>query len=347
MKTSALVPALVLLAAGCAGGPSPASLPLAGALPEALSPHPVGARAKDIFFSGYLNDPALNNPGMLGVYPATTNGNVAPPRVISGSKTAFGTPETAIIDTIGQIWTCSFGTGEIVAFAPNAKGNVAPVVTITGSKVDLNGCGGMALAANESIYASSFDSLTNPPSVNVYPASADNNTAPTAQYIGSSTKLWDPSGLAFDSSGKLYVGVQSPPGVAVFGNTAGNVAPLALIQGSKTKMQVAYAVAIDPTTQNVLVADEYSNAIFVFKAGANGNVAPIATISGANTKLNNPYGVAVDNAGYIYVGNCPQKAPEVGSITVYKPGSKGNVAPVQLIAGTNVKLTCVGGLTVK
>ncbi len=338
---------LVAALAGCGQPPQTAYLPAPGsAFPAQRLAHPSGARAQHIYFAGNDNSAHPWGAPEIGVFAATATGNTAAIDVIKGSNTQLASPEIAIPDHNGRIWTCSFGYNNVEAFAPGASGNATPAVEIVGSKVPLNACGGMTLASNGTIYALSFGSVPggSPPAILLWPAGSNGNASPQSSYSGSKTGLTEPSGVALDAAGRVYV--SSGSSIEVFGSSKGNVAPLYKISGSATGLWSPEEIAIDPSTQHLLVADEYFKKISVFAAGAHGNVAPIETITGSATGLDSPYGVAIDPAGYIYVGNCPQSAPHIGSIEVFAPGAKGNASPVQRIVGKTANLTCVSGLTV-
>ena len=75
------------------------------------------------------------------------------------------------------------------------------------------------------------------------------------------------------------------------------------------------------------------------------NEAPVATIAGSKTLLDDPAGVAVDSDGNLYVANAQgnpfsaKKNIEKGSVTVYRAGSNGNVAPIATISGSRTGLS--------
>jgi hypothetical protein len=71
------------------------------------------------------------------------------------------------------------------------------------------------------------------------------------------------------------------------------------------------------------------------------------TIVGPHTKLLFPLGVAADSKGNIYVANigCGGSLGN-GSITVYRPGSSGDVAPIRVIKGDRTGLLCPAGVAV-
>lgn len=71
----------------------------------------------------------------------------------------------------------------------------------------------------------------------------------------------------------------------------------------------------------------------------------LQTISGYYTGLSRPYGIAVDPVnGDIYVANGFGGSTTAGSITVYAPGSNGNVPPLAEISGSSTGLKEPAGL---
>jgi hypothetical protein len=71
------------------------------------------------------------------VFPANSNGNVAPSAVISGSNTMLSNPIKIRVDSSGGIYVADLGVGGILYFAPGSNGNVAPEYVISGSNTDL------------------------------------------------------------------------------------------------------------------------------------------------------------------------------------------------------------------
>jgi hypothetical protein len=143
-------------------------------------------------------------------------------------------------------------------------------------------------------------------SVTEYPAFANGNVAPVATIAGPSsgtdnTLIFHPFDVALDSKGNIYV--------ANFGG--GPIFPGCGLDGC--------------------------GSITEYKVGSNGNVAPIARIAGDKTRLANPAGIVLDPAGNIFVANSfggPARCSSFGcgSVTEYKAGSNGNVAPIATIA---------------
>jgi DNA-binding beta-propeller fold protein YncE len=169
----------------------------------------------------------------------------------------------------------------------------------------------------------------------VWSAGSNGNVKPAATIAGSATQLNAPAGIAFGIGGNIFVtnGIGS---VTVYArNARGNAAPLRTIAGSATGLALPRAIAFDASGKRFYVANARAGgSITAYGVNATGNSAPAMKIAGAKTGLNSPSGVAIDAAGYVYVSNLPQNGN--GFVTVYAPGSNGNVAPVQRIAGNKV-----------
>jgi DNA-binding beta-propeller fold protein YncE len=119
-----------------------------------------------------------------------------------------------------------------------------------------------------------------------------------------------------------------PPSITVFDRTAsGNMAPLRVIRGPKTRLNWPAGIAVDPERGELFVANDTGDAILVFAADASGDVAPIRTIEGPDTTLDSPGGVFLDTTHYeLWVSNYGNN-----SLTVYSPAANGNVAPLRTI----------------
>ncbi len=149
--------------------------------------------------------------------------------------------------------------------------------------------------------------------------------------------------------GSIYVTNPSTNTVAIYpANATGNVPPVEIIGGSKTRLASPTGIAVDGNGR-IYVLNSGTSAITVYAlldigviGGGPGllNQAPIAVIAGPKTKLKHPVALAVDGSGDIYVANqaggpvVPGEKLRQGTITVYPAGSKGNVAPSTTIKGS-------------
>jgi hypothetical protein len=136
-------------------------------------------------------------------------------------------------------------------------------------------------------------------SITAYASTASGNARPILTLSGSKTNLNKPVGIAFDSSGKLYVvnhGLQVSSITIYSQGASGNVAPIGTIEGSQTHLRAQLnqpdyptgAIAIDSTNGHLFVgrvSGEHSplpNNVLVFNLNARGNAAPIDSIGSAN-----------------------------------------------------------------
>jgi hypothetical protein len=168
-------------------------------------------------------------------------------------------------------------------------------------------------------------------SVTVYNAASNGNVPPIATISGSNTGLTNPTGIAVDSVGQIYVAVQGS--ILVFAaNANGNVSPVATISGPNTGIGSLEGLVLDATGRIYAANNGSGNppgGVLVFEGGANGNVAPIATIGGTHPGILLAWGIAVDNVGRIYVAN--SAIFHHGEIDVFASGANGDVAPIAII----------------
>ncbi|HEY1882446.1 MAG TPA: hypothetical protein VGG51_05335 [Candidatus Cybelea sp.] len=114
----------------------------------------------------------------------------------------------------------------------------------------------------------------------------------------------------------------------------GNVAPTAIVGGSKTNLDQPDALAIDSASGTFFVANgNYGDhRILIFPKNSNGNVAP-KVLGGSSVPIQNTEGLAVDAHGELYVSDYTAKA-----IYVFAAGASGNTAPIRTIAGVATEL---------
>jgi hypothetical protein len=83
-----------------------------------------------------------NGNGAVTVYAASANGNVAPLRTISGSKTGLYQP-FGIAVRGPSLYVANEAGYTVTVYSSSAKGNVAPTSTLAGSNTGLNGPAGI------------------------------------------------------------------------------------------------------------------------------------------------------------------------------------------------------------
>ena len=145
----------------------------------------------------------------------------------------------------------------------------------------------------------------------------------------------------------LYVADETNNSVLVYAEGAtGNATPIQTISGSYTGLSHPIDVAVD-ASRDIYVANQRRKSVTVYSAGATGNVAPIQTISGSMTKIFTPFGIALNPLnGNIYVASFHdgRGGDRDGRVTIYPPGSSGNISPIGIIKGKRTGLDDPGEL---
>jgi hypothetical protein len=337
-RTALLLPALIL---GCSRISQP------HLSPPPAPPPPTG----EIFVT------ISNLDNAVIAFPPGASGNVSPSLHIGQVLTASGVAR----DFSGRLYVTNDRLRTISIFAPGGDGDAPPIATIGGGNTRLDWPDAIALDASGKIYVANVTNVGSFDSINVYAAGAHGNVAPIATISGAATRLYAPSGIALDFSGKIYVtngggDSKSPPNVTVYPpNADGDVAPISIIGGSRTGLITPSGIAVDASGA-IYVANsgrEFPSpgTVQVYAAGSNGNAAPIATIRGAATHLHGPTAIAVDSSGRIYVANHYEEPPEYrgnvmiwDTVTVFAAHSRGDVAPIAEISGPHTGLNGPDGV---
>lgn len=172
----------------------------------------------------------------IAVYSSTSNGNVAPTRVIGGSATtiAQSSPNQIALDSAGNIYVpggVPLFPDSILVFNSSATGNVLPTSTLTGAATMLDDVVGIALDGAGNIYLANGSAMGSTPSILEFSAGSTGNTAPMRTISGGATTMNAIGNLGVDSAGNIYL--LTPNGILKFATGAtGNVAPAATITTS-------------------------------------------------------------------------------------------------------------------
>jgi hypothetical protein len=275
-----------------------------------------------------------NNPtgelGTISEYAETATGNVAPTSVIANHN--------------GGPVAIAFSSKEGIGFANGGitSGGQFGVETFSLAGDFLTGIEGFAkhTATNAVAFDSKgqlFVSASLPEGIRAIEVFARGyNNSRTGGKVRPKRTISDEGGVAIDSNNLLYVANSTTATIDIFPSGSGTMQ--AQIGGSNTGLVAPGTVAVDASF-NVYVFDPKTDTISEFAAGATGNVAPIRTISGSNTGLSDGQGfnlgLAVSKtSGDIFVSN-----PGSNSIVVFAATARGNVAPIQTIAGSATQLS--------
>jgi hypothetical protein len=269
--------------------------------------------------------------------------------LLSALVSAFA--DTASIATPKYaIFVANFGGNYITIYPIGSNGNVAPVATIDGAATMLTGPEGIALDSKAHIFVLNvFVNYSRPRdggSVTEFAAGSRGNVSPIATIAGPRTLLRSVQSISVDSNDNIYVGAgePAPPGVRVFAaKSNGDVIPRANIGGLETGLQNTFGLATDLNGRLFAANDSGDNnySVFAFPDSGDGNMKPGVTIGGSETGLGSPAGVALDSRGNIYVANAGRYSYGSNfpaSIKVFASGSRGNVAPIATIVGSDTGL---------
>jgi hypothetical protein len=119
------------------------------------------------------------------------------------------------------------------------------------------------------------------------------------------------------------------PQIAIFARLADGAArPVRQIHGQQTMLsRTVHAIAYDEIHDEIVVPQQFAQAILTFRGGTNGEEPPVRIIHGPATQLEAPDRLGIDPVNNdIYV-------PESGRLLVYPREANGNVAPSRIIEG--------------
>ena len=128
------------------------------------------------------------------------------------------------------------------------------------------------------------------------------------------------------------------PQIAAFARLAGeNTAPTRTLEGQKTLIsRTMHDIAYDPTHDEIVVNSPLTQAILVFRGGANGEEPPLRVIQGPKTQILGVGAldkVTVDpETGEIYIPTARH------NILVFPYGAKGDVEPVRVLGGSDTQI---------
>lgn len=314
-------------------------------------------------------------PKGIAVYPplGTSSGilDEAPVAAIAGAKTLLDDPAAIAVDPSGTIYVANelggpvvrgepLDHGRLTVYAAGSKGNVAPIVTITGARTGLAYPLGIVLDSDDNIYvtntetANTGDDAQYNASITIYPAGSTGDAQPVAIITGNDTDLDYPRAIALDSSRNIYVtgyvnGLANAIDIYPAGSD-GDVSPAAIIAGADTGLTDAAAIALDSGGSlfvlNVYGGPANGGSITVYPDGSGGDTVPTTTITSSFTGLESASGIAVDSSGKIYVAHESGGADGDGSIAIYSLGSYATSPPIATIAGDNTGLSNPFGIGV-
>ena len=249
-----------------------------------------------------------------------------PTPTASPTPTPTPTPTSGPAPTSGTTYLLTNGASPygIDAFAPNANGAATPVSSFTFSSNSY--IPGITVDATGRVYVVTSGGIIS------FAYGATGSATPSTT-LTTVTAGW---GLAIDPSDNLVVTDYNHNLVDFFAPGAnGSAAPIKQISGSSTQINYPYQAAFDGNGNLYVLNANIPSSITEYSAASiagSGTIdaAPIATITSSSSALDGPEGLAVDSTGRIYVGNSANN-----TISVFAPGSNGNVAPAATLSGNS------------
>ena len=229
----------------------------------------------------------------LVVFPREANGNVAPKRILHTPHRVYN---IAVDEGHGEMFVTVEYPPEIVVYKKDAMGDVPPLRRIRGDRTGLDAPHGIAVdEKNQLLYVTTWGHHSNyripgtgafyPPAIKVYPLNATDDTPPVRVITGDKTQLNWPAAVKLNpDNGDLYVANDINQSILVFANAAtaqGNMAPVRVLKGDKTRLRNPTGLSLDRKNQELWVSNLGSASATAYPLMANGNVAPIRVIRSA------------------------------------------------------------------
>ena len=130
------------------------------------------------------------------------------------------------------------------------------------------------------------------------------------------------------TGGGVSYGKFEPPSITMYPIDAeGDVAPLRIIEGPRTRLNWPAHVWVDSERGEFYVANDADDSILVFRVTDSGDAAPTRVLRGPKTQIRNPTGVFLDSENdELWVSNMGNHRA-----TVYPRDAHGDVAPLRVI----------------
>jgi DNA-binding beta-propeller fold protein YncE len=283
----------------------------------------------------------------ISIHAITAKGNDKPLRVIKGSKTQLNWPTGLAFDPDRrELFVANDMGPSILVFDADAVGNAAPKRVLKGPRTGLAHPTSVSLdLKNGELWVANFGGH----SATAYPIVASGDTAPlrtirAAPASAPSLMIGNPGALTYDSKREeiLVPNCVAHPQIAVFARAANDNAPRTrAIEGQDTMLgRTMHGIDYDEVRDEIVVPQQFGQAILVFKGSASGETKPIRVIQGSRTMLTALDRLAVDSVNHeVYV-------PEGDRVLVFDLLANGDVAPKRVLGGPDTGFTAAGAVAI-
>ena len=156
------------------------------------------------------DDASLN--GRILVFAPGADGDVAPLRTITGSKTGLISPEDAAVDAAGNIFVSEWNPGFVNVYSKTANGNVAPFRTLKLSNPELWQATRLDVDHLGYVYVGGYSGNR----VFVFASGASGTAAPIGVISGPKSRVNKPWNIAVDGARNIFVGNYASDEVTVY-----------------------------------------------------------------------------------------------------------------------------------
>ena len=276
--------------------------------------------------------PAIFVTAMLAALTACGGGGILGAQRLAPPPTKPPKPGQA--STIIVSYVNTGGTSGGLAFFPaTANGNVTPEKSVTGGSGSFTAPIGMAQDPSLNLYV--LDHGASVYQVLKYANGSEGGTA-LASIGGSSTGMQQPTQVAVDQTGNVFVADSATDSIMMYSSGAqGNVAPTHTLSGPATLIGTPTGLTTDPVNK-VYVSTNKS--VLGFDPTSNGNVAPSRTLTGLNTGLIGPGPLTFASDGTLFV-ETTKGVPSYPQIEIFTPLETQDVPPELELGGITTQLT--------
>lgn len=199
-----------------------------------------------------------------------------------------------IDDATGELFLSVQYPPQVAVYSKTASGDAKPIRLIEGPKTRFSDVHGIAIdTKNKLLYVNNWGNVSDykvagsghfePPSISVYPTTADGDTAPLRVIQGAKTQLDWPGAMSVDpDTGDLYVANDMGQSILVFRRMdGGDVAPARVVKGPRTHLSYPAGVFVDARNKELWASNLGNSTATVYPLTADGDVAPLRMIRGA------------------------------------------------------------------